>query len=296
MQIGFIGTGVMGSAMIGNLLKNNFAVLVYNRTAQHAETVLNQGAIWAESPAEVTKHSDVVITMVGFPSDVEEVYFGKEGILQNAHKGQTLIDMTTSSPKLARRIFTAGEKAGVSVLDAPVSGGDVGAQNATLTIMVGGSEAAYDQMQDVFKAMGRTVTLFGNAGAGQNAKMANQIMIAGTMTGMSEMLVYAKAAHLDLDQIITTVDGGGGQNWSLANYGPRVLQGDYQPGFYAKHFLKDLKIALDVAAEMKLDLPATQLAEKLYDQMVNEDGLGDESTDGLINIYGGWGKETENQK
>lgn len=288
MRIGFIGTGVMGSAMIKNLLKADFTVTVFNRTKDHAQAVLAAGAVWADSPAEVTSQSDVVITMVGFPKDVEEVYFGTDGIFQQVRAGQTLIDMTTSSPKIAQRIFAEGQKREVEVLDAPVSGGDVGARNATLTIMVGGLEATYQKLQSVFAVLGRSIAYFGTAGAGQNAKMANQIMIAGTMTGMSEMLVYAKAAGLDLNQVIQTVDNGGGQNWSLANYGPRVLNGDYRPGFYAKHFLKDLKIALDVADEMHIHLPATELAQKLYDQMVNDAGLGDESTDGLVNIYDGW--------
>ncbi|MCY9807426.1 NAD(P)-dependent oxidoreductase [Lentilactobacillus senioris] len=288
MKIGFIGTGVMGSAMVKNLLKADFTVTVFNRTKEHAQAVLDAGATWADSPAEVTSQSDVVITMVGFPNDVKSVYFGNNGIFKQVHAGQVLIDMTTSSPKIAQQIFAEGQKQGVEVLDAPVSGGDVGAQNATLTIMVGGLEATYQKMQSLFSVLGKSITYFGTAGAGQNAKMANQIMIAGTMTGMSEMLVYAKAAGLDLQQVIQTVDNGGGQNWSLANYGPRVLKGDYQPGFYAKHFLKDLKIALDVAAEMKLNLPATELAKQLYDRMVNDAGLGDESTDGLVNIYHSW--------
>lgn len=288
MRIGFIGTGVMGSAMIKNLLKADFAVTVYNRTKEHAQAVIAAGATWANSPAEVASQSDVVITMVGFPKDVKGVYFGSKGIFKRFHAGQVLVDMTTSSPKLAQQIFVEGKKRGVEVLDAPVSGGDVGAQNATLTIMVGGLESTYQKMQPVFSVVGQSITYFGDAGAGQNAKMANQIMIAGTMTGMSEMLVYAKAANLDLEQVIKTVDNGGGQNWSLANYGPRVLKGDYRPGFYAKHFLKDLKIALDVADEMELNLPATELAKRLYDRMVNGAGLGNESTDGLVNIYHSW--------
>ncbi|EHL99119.1 phosphogluconate dehydrogenase, NAD binding domain protein [Lentilactobacillus parafarraginis F0439] len=285
MKIGFIGTGVMGTGMINNLLKHDFSVTVYNRTKAHASQVLANGATWADTPAAVTRVSDVVITIVGFPKDVEAVYFGDDGIFSAAKAGQTLIDMTTSSPMLAKKIFDYGAARQIDVLDAPVSGGDIGAKNATLTIMVGGSQQVFDRMKDVFAAMGTSVNLFGGPRQGQNAKMANQIMIAGTMTGLTESLEFAKSAGLNLDQMIQTIQGGGASNWSMGAYGPRILKGDLKPGFYAKHFLKDLRIALDVADEMKLDLPATKLAKQLYETMVDQLHLGDLGTQGLIDVY-----------
>ncbi|MFD1465712.1 NAD(P)-dependent oxidoreductase [Lapidilactobacillus mulanensis] len=284
-NIGFIGTGVMGTGMIKNLLKANFSVTVFNRTKAHAQAVLDAGANWADSPAAVTRQSEVVITIVGFPQDVEAVYFGDEGILSAVQPGQTLIDMTTSKPSLARKIFAAAAPKGVNVLDAPVSGGDIGAQKGTLTIMVGGSAAVFAKMQPVFAAMGQQVNIFGGAGSGQATKMANQIMIAGTMTGMTEMLVYAKKAGLDLEKVLTTVGGGSAANWSLTNYGPRILKEDYSAGFFAKHFLKDLRIALEEADELGLDLPTTAQAKKLYEQLVDDRGLGDEGTQALVKLW-----------
>lgn len=289
MKIGFIGTGVMGSQMVINLLKNDYDVTVYNRTKAHAQSVLDLGAHWADNPLELTKHQDVVITIVSNPKDVEETYFGDQGIFKAAVSGQILIDMTTSSPAIAKRIYEYGQSRKIETLDAPVSGGDVGAKNATLTIMVGGNSDTFQAVMPIFNSLGSSVNLFGEAGMGQNAKMANQIMIAGTMTGMSEALNYAKEAGLNLDQIMETIDGGSAQNWSMENYGPRVLAGDYQPGFAAKYLLKDLKIALEMAQSMQIDLPATQKAADLYQNMVSN-GLGDEGTQGLVNIYNNWKK------
>lgn len=283
--IGFIGTGVMGTSMIKNLLKANFTVNVFNRTRAHAQQAIDAGATWTDSPAAVTQKSDVVITIVGFPKDVEEVYFGEHGILSVARPGQTVIDMTTSKPSLAREIFAAAAQKGVNALDAPVSGGDIGAQKGTLTIMVGGSAGVYTKMQPIFAAMGQQVNLFGGAGSGQATKMANQIMIAGTMTGMTEMLVYAKKAGLDLDKVLTTVGGGSAANWSLTNYGPRILKEDYSAGFFAKHFLKDLRIALEEADQMGIDLPATAQAKQLYEQLVDERQLGDDGTQALVKLW-----------
>lgn len=285
MKIGFIGTGVMGTGMINNLLKAGFEVAVYNRTKAHAQPVLSRGATWQATPALLTQVSDVVITMVGFPKDVETVYFGNNGIFQTSQAGQTLIDMTTSSPMLAEKIFKTGQQRQIDVLDAPVSGGDVGAKKGTLTIMVGGLKPVYDKLLPIFNAMGTSVSRFGTAGQGQNAKMANQIMIAGTMTGLTEALVFAKKAGLDQAQMIKTIQGGGAANWSMGTYGPRILAGDLKPGFYAKHFLKDLRIALTVADQMHLQLPATKQAKALYEAMVDQFGWGDLGTQGLIKIY-----------
>lgn len=284
MKIGFIGTGVMGTGIVNNMLKHNREVTVYNRTKAHAQEVIDNGAKWIDSPAELAKNSDVIFTMVGFPKDVEEVYFGKDGIFQTAHEGQYLIDMTTSKPILAKKIAAEGAKKNIHVLDTPVSGGDIGAKNGTLTVFVGGNKEDLDQLQDIFADFSSQVNYFGDNGSGQNAKMANQIMVAGTMTGMTEMLVYAKAANLDLDQICQTLQSGAAENFSLGSYGPRILKEDYTPGFFAKHFLKDLKIALEQAKEMKLSLPATELAEKLYQQLV-DDGLGNDGTQALIKLW-----------
>jgi len=285
MQIGFIGTGVMGTGIILNLLKAGHTVVVYNRTKAHAEAVLTAGATWAETPEAVAAQSQLVMTMVGYPSDVEEVYTGEHGIFAGIKAGSTVVDMTTSTPALAVKLTQLAHDHDVQALDAPVSGGDVGAKNATLTVMVGGDKAAYDQVLPVFQQLGQRVNYFGGAGKGQHTKMANQIMIAGTMTGLTEMLVYAKAAGLDLPQVLATLSSGGADNWSMDNYVPRILKGDYTPGFFAKHFLKDLRIALQEADRMGLDLPATRQAKLLYEAMVDDFGLGNDGTQGLIKTY-----------
>ena len=285
MKIGFIGTGVMGRGIINNLLKANYDVVVYNRTKAHAHSVLDNGATWADGPKAIAEAADLVITMVGYPKDVEEQYYGDNGLFAGAHAGQIFVDMTTSTPTLAEQLATDGEKYGVKVLDAPVSGGDVGAKNGTLTIMAGGDQAAYDSLQPIFDVISKAANRFGVAGRGQHTKMANQIMIAATMLGMSEMMVYAKAAYLDVAKVMETLTDGGAQNWSLDNYGPRVLAGDFEPGFYAKHLLKDLRIALDEAAKMDLSLPATDLAEALYTKLVEQKNLGDEGTQALVKLW-----------
>lgn len=285
MKIGFIGTGVMGRGIINNLLKANYDVVVYNRTKAHAHSVLDNGATWADGPKAIAEAADLVITMVGYPKDVEEQYYGDNGLFAGAHAGQIFVDMTTSTPTLAEQLATDGEKYGVKVLDAPVSGGDVGAKNGTLTIMAGGDQAAYDSLQPIFDVISKAANRFGVAGRGQHTKMANQIMIAATMLGMSEMMVYAKAADLDVAKVMETLAAGGAQNWSLDNYGPRVLAGDFEPGFYAKHLLKDLRIALDEAAKMNLSLPATDLAEALYTKLVEQKNLGDEGTQALVKLW-----------
>ncbi|WP_440964287.1 NAD(P)-dependent oxidoreductase [Pediococcus pentosaceus] len=285
MKIGFIGTGVMGSGIIHNLLKNGHDVAVFTRTKSKADPLLEEGAQWASSPAELTQQVETVITMVGFPQDVEEVYFGDHGIFSTVTSGQILIDTTTSSPILAEKIGKKADELAVMALDAPVSGGDIGAQNATLTIMVGGNQTAFETMKPIFDQIGHATNYFGTYGAGQNAKMANQIMIAGTMTGLTEMLVYVKAAKLDLKTVLETLSNGGASNWSMENYVPRILKNDYTPGFFAKHFLKDLKIALDQAKQMQVDLPATRLATQLYDNLVNQQGLGDDGTQALIKLW-----------
>lgn len=285
MKIGFIGTGVMGSSMIKNLLNANYDVNVFNRTKEHAQSVLEAGAHWCDTPEDVAKMSSVVITIAGFPQDVEEIYFGEHGLFSGADENTILVDSTTSTPKLDEKIYKEGQKKNIQTLDAPVSGGDVGAQNGNLTIMVGGDKTTFDEVKPVLSVMGSQVKLFGGPGKGQHTKMANQIMIAGTMTGMIEMFEYGKAAGLNLPSMIETVTSGSADNWSLDNYGPRVIAGDFKPGFSAKHFLKDLRIALQGAEEMEIDLPATKLAKQLYEKMVDEYQLGNDGTQGLIKIY-----------
>lgn len=284
-KIGFIGTGVMGTGIINNLLKHGNPVVVYNRTKAHAQAVLDNGAQWADSPAALTQQADVIFTMVGFPQDVEQVYFGDDGILANATTGQYLVDMTTSKPSLAQQVNAVGAKRGVHVLDAPVSGGDIGAKNGTLTVMVGGDAADLNHLRSLFDQFSKTVSYYGPTGSSQHTKMANQIMIAGTMTGLTEALVYAKAAHLDLKQVIATLQGGAAENFNLGSYGPRILKGDYTPGFFAKHFLKDLRIALDEADAMGLNLPATSEAKRLYGELVDDRGLGNDGTQALIKLW-----------
>ena len=283
-KIGFIGTGVMGSSMVKHLLNAGYPVTVYNRTKEKAQAVIDAGATWADTPKEVATKSDVVLTIVGYPTDVEEVYFGEEGIFQGLQEGMVLIDLTTSTPSLAKKIAEEAEKFSCEALDAPVSGGDLGAKNGTLSTMVGGKEFVLEEVRPILETFSKTVTLQGTNGAGQHTKMANQIMIAGTMTGLVEMLVYAKAAELDLEKVLQTVGAGSAANWSLSNYGPRILKKDYSPGFFAKHFLKDLRIAIDESERMGLFLPATLQARKLY-ETVCDDGYGDLGTQALIHLY-----------
>lgn len=288
MEIAFIGTGVMGTGIINNFLKKGNQVTVYNRTKAHAQRVLDQGAVWADSPEEAVKNKEFVFTMVGYPRDVEEIYFGEKGIFKQAKAGQILIDMTTSTPTLAEKIAKAGQEKNIAVLDAPVSGGDVGARDGKLTIMVGGDKKAYETSLPLFDQISKKVNYFGPAGKGQHAKMANQIMIAATMLGMAEWMTYAKSAGLDLQETLDTLSAGGADNWSMDNYAPRVLKGDFKPGFYAKHILKDLRIALDEAKKMNLKLPAAELAEKSYAELAEEKNLGDLGTQAIVKLWEQW--------
>ncbi|MCH5462316.1 NAD(P)-dependent oxidoreductase [Lactobacillus sp. LC28-10] len=285
MKLGFIGTGVMGGAIAAHLLDAGNELVVYNRTKSKTDALVEKGATWLDTPAKVAEQADVIFSMVGYPTDVESIYFGDQGVFSTLTAGKTVVDMTTSTPTLAEKIAVKAEELGAHALDAPVSGGDVGARNATLTVMVGGDKATYDKIEPLFEEVGQKVHLFGSAGKGQHTKMANQIMIAGTMTGTVEMMVYAQHAGLNMTDVLATLSSGGADNWSMDNYAPRILKGDYTPGFFAKHFLKDLRIALDEAEKMKLDLPATKLAKQLYETMVDEKGLGDDGTQGLIKLY-----------
>ena len=283
-RIGFIGIGVMGSSMAGHLLKAGYRVHIHTRTKSKAGAALDAGAIWEEGPALLAPKCSAVFTMVGFPGDVEEVYFGPRGLIENAMPGTFLVDCTTSSPVLARRIAAAAKKRGLSALDAPVSGGDVGARNGTLTIMAGGERADFDAVKGLLELMGATVVLQGGPGAGQHTKMANQIAIAGALSGAVEAVTYAKGAGLDPGTVLRSIGSGSAGSWQLNTMVPRMLDGNFEPGFYSKHFLKDLRIALDAAREMKLDLPLLGLAERLFSSMQDE-GLGDKGTQALYLLY-----------
>ena len=284
MKIGFIGTGVMGSSMAKHLLEADYKVHVYNRTKEKAMPLVEAGATWQDTPAAIAENTDVIFTIVGYPNDVEEVYFGEDGVFAGLSEGKIIVDMTTSTPALAVEIAEKAAEKSVSSLDAPVSGGDLGAREGTLTVMVGGEEDAFEKVRPAFEQFAGDLHLFGKAGSGQHTKMVNQIMVAGTMTGMTEMLVYAKEAGLDLEAVVKTVNGGAAQNWSLGNYAPRIISEDYSPGFFVKHFVKDLKIALDEAEKMELELPATQQAYVLYKKLENA-GHEDDGTQALIKLW-----------
>lgn len=283
-SIAFIGTGVMGRSMAGHLLKAGHPLHVFNRTKSKAQPLLDAGARWHDSAAAAAAQADFVFTIVGFPADVEEAYFGANGVLLAAKAGAVLVDMTTSSPLLARRIAEAAKTRGLAALDAPVSGGDVGAREARLVIMVGGDEAAFARTRPLFEVMGKNILLQGGPGAGQHCKMANQISIASIMMSWCEALTYAKKAGLDPARVIESIGGGAAASWSLNNLAPRALKGDFAPGFYVKHFLKDMRIALASAEAMQLDLPGLRQAKKLYDEVAAR-GWEESGTQVLLKLY-----------
>jgi 3-hydroxyisobutyrate dehydrogenase len=282
--IAFIGTGVMGRSMATHLMDAGHALHVFNRTREKAKPLLDMGARWHDSAGAAAAQSDVVITMLGFPHDVEESYLGAGGIVASARSGSLLIDMTTSSPLLARKIFAAAAARGLESLDAPVSGGDIGAREARLVIMVGGETAAYGRALPVFSILGKNLALQGPAGSGQHCKMANQIACAVGMVAWVEALAYAKRAGLDPSRVHGSISGGAAGSWGLTNLGPRALAGDYAPGFYVKHIRKDIGIAVASAEELKLDLPGLDCARRLYDQVAAE-GWGELGTQVLYRLY-----------
>jgi 3-hydroxyisobutyrate dehydrogenase len=282
--IGFIGLGVMGRSMARHLRHAGHQLIVYNRTRSRADEILQLGAQWADSPRDVARAADVVITMVGYPRDVEEVYLGDDGLIANTRSAALLIDMTTSTPRLAERIAQAAAARGSSALDAPVSGGDVGAREARLTIMVGGDEGAFRRALPIFQVMGKTISRMGGAGAGQHTKMCNQIAIASGMLGVCEALAYAQRAGLDQNAMIETISTGAAASWSLSNYGPRIIKGDFAPGFYVKHFIKDMEIALQSAREMELDAPGLEMALSMYERLA-ESGGAELGTQALYQLY-----------
>lgn len=262
--IGWIGIGVMGRSMCGHLLAAGHTVQVHTRTKQSAAGILDAGAKWCECPGDAARGADFVFTIVGYPSDVRSVYLSTGGILDHAASGSVVVDMTTSEPELAREIHAVALAKGVDALDAPVSGGDLGARNATLAIMVGGEQGAFERTLPLFEKMGQNIRRMGGPGAGQHTKMSNQILIAGTMIGVVESLLYSVRAGLEVDSVIDVIGSGAASSWSINNLGRRIAKGDFDPGFFIKHFVKDMGIALAEAKRMKIALPGLALVEQLY--------------------------------
>lgn len=293
MKIGWIGTGIMGFSMCKHLIEGGNEAVVYNRTASKANGLVEMGATLMSSPADVAKNCDILFTMLGFPSDVEQVYFGKDGIFDgiantkqnNKPCAKILVDMTTTKPSLAVRIYEKAKEIGAESLDAPVSGGDSGAKNATLSIMVGGDNSTLLKVKPLFELMGTSIILEGAAGAGQHTKMANQIQIAGTMVGMCEALAYSKKAGLDLEKMLATISKGAAGCHSLDNLAPRIIKGDYNPGFIVEHFVKDMKIALEESKRMGLELKGLELVESMYEELCAK-GYGKAGTQALVKVIG----------
>jgi len=280
-RIGWVGTGVMGLSMCGHLVDRGHAVTVNSRTRSRAQRLLDRGATWAGSARAVAEASDVTFAIVGFPADVREVFLGSDGLLAGASRGSVLVDMTTTEPRLAVEIYEAGRAQGVSTVDAPVSGGDVGARNATLSIMIGGERETVDTIRPLLEAMGKNLQYLGAAGSGQHTKMCNQIVIAGTMIGVCESLLYGYRAGLDLEVVLAAIGGGAAGCWTLTNLAPRVLERNFDPGFFVDHFIKDMGIALDEARRMGLALPGLALVHQLY-QATRAQGHGQKGTHALM--------------
>ncbi|MCE2883024.1 MAG: NAD(P)-dependent oxidoreductase [Planctomycetaceae bacterium] len=283
-RIGWVGTGIMGASMAGHLLRAGHAVTVHSRTRAKARHLLDAGAQWAETPAEAARGADFVCTNVGLPSEVEAVHFGHDGVLSTVSEGQCLIDFSTSPPSLARRISEAAASKGAAALDAPVSGGDVGARNATLSIMVGGDPAAFERAMPLFSAVGKAVVLQGSAGSGQRTKIVNQVLVAASTLGMCEAMHYAQVAGLDPQRVLDAVSGGAAASWALSNLAPRILRGDFEPGFMVEHLVKDLRIARDEAQELGEVLPLVDLCLSRYEHLAAS-GHPRKGTQGLYLLY-----------
>ena len=280
LMIGFIGAGVMGKSMASNIIAAGYQLAVYSRTKQKAEELLDKGAVWADSPKDLAQKADVIISIVGYPHDVEEIYLGPEGIVNHGKEGLYLIDMTTSKPSLAKEIYIKAKEKGMHALDAPVSGGDIGARNGSLAIMAGGDEDTFRAVLPILQAMGTNIVYQGPAGSGQHTKMCNQIVIASNMIGVCEALVYAEKAGLQPDRVLESISTGAAASWSLSNLAPRILNEDYTPGFFVKHFIKDMKIALDEAKEMDVSFPGLSLSKEMYEE-IERKGEGDSGTQAL---------------
>lgn len=282
--IGFVGAGVMGKSMAVRLLQAGYEVCVYSRTKSRADELVSGGARWMTGVGELAGVANVVITMVGYPHDVEEVYFSEDGIFRHARPGTYLVDMTTSTPSLARRIYAEAREKGLHAVDAPVSGGDVGARQGTLTIMAGGDEPDFEALVPVLSVLGQNIVLQGSAGAGQHTKMCNQIAIASNMVGVCEAVTYATQAGLDPERVLQSIGTGAAGSWSLNQLAPRMIAGDFAPGFYVKHFIKDMTIALDAAREMGMMTPGLELARDLYGQLAAA-GEEESGTQALFKLY-----------
>lgn len=283
-KIGFIGLGIMGKSMARNLMKAGFELHIYARTKSKVEDIIKEGAIYYSTIKECVRNCDALITIVGFPKDVEEVYFGNEGILENAIPDTYIIDMTTTSPKLAEKIYEVGKEKGLRPLDAPVTGGDIGAKNGTLSILVGGDKEDFDQCISLFAAMGENINYQGKAGFGQHTKLANQIIIAGTLSGVCEALSYAKTKGLNLQTLLDSVSTGAARSAQLETLAPKILEGNFEPGFFIKHFVKDMGLALEEAKESSLDLEVLSQVFENYKEL-ETDGKGDLGTQALIKHY-----------
>ena len=283
-KIAFIGTGVMGASIVKHLLQAGHELTVYNRTKEKTDELVALGAKWAATPAEASEGQDIIFTMVGYPKDVEDVFTGEQGIFQTAKEGAIAVDMTTSEPSLAKKLFDIGRERNVHMMDAPVSGGDIGAKNGTLSIMVGGEEEIFNQLLPILQTFGTNIVYHGPAGAGQHAKMCNQIVIASGMIGVCESMVYGLKAGLSMEDVLKSITSGAAGSWSLSNLAPRMLKGDLEPGFYIKHMVKDIKIAIDEAERMNLQLPGLSLAKELYAQLQAQ-GYGEKGTQALIRHY-----------
>ncbi|MFP4054073.1 MAG: NAD(P)-dependent oxidoreductase [Phycisphaerae bacterium] len=288
LAIGFIGTGVMGRSMAAHLLDAGHTLHVYNRTKSKAADLLDRGATWQDTPSAVAEHCNVIFTIVSFPRDVEEVYFGKDGILQAMQPGTIVVDMTTSRPDLAERIAEQAHQRNGMALDAPVSGGDTGARQGTLSIMIGGDREAYDRVLPLLEHMGGNIVYQGGPGSGQHCKMCNQIAIASNMMGVCEAVAYARQAGLEPETVLKSISAGAAGSWSLSNLAPRILKGNFDPGFYVKHFIKDMVIASRSADGMGLPTPGLDVAKNLYQQLA-ANGHGDEGTQALYRFYDGEG-------
>ena len=284
MKIGFIGIGVMGESMAGHLLKAGHDLYVYNRTKSKADRIVAEGATWCEDVKSIARQCDLIFTIIGVPADVESVYLNEDGLVNHAKKGTILVDMTTSTPDLAKRIYEAGTPKGLKCLDAPVTGGDVGAQNGTLTIMVGGDQETFNEILPILELMGKTIVYMGAAGSGQHTKMANQIAIAGAAIGMVESLAYSKGAGLDLETVLKAITSGSAASWQLSNMAPRIINDDFNPGFFIKHFIKDMRIASTESKAMDVDLPGLDLVLSLYEECQKRE-LENCGTQALYKLY-----------
>jgi len=282
--VGFIGIGVRGRSMARNIMRGGYAMHIYTRTRGKADELVRDGAVWEESVASLAAVCDVVFTIVGFPPDVEEVYLGAEGILAHLRPGGYAVDMTTSRPDLAVRIAKEAEKKGIHALDAPVSGGDIGAREARLSIMVGGDRESFDAVLPLFELMGKNIVHQGGPGSGQHTKMCNQIAIASGMMGICESLAYAVKAGLDPQTVLQSIESGAAGSWGLSNLAPRIIRDDYAPGFFVKHFIKDMTIAIESAEAMGVDLPGLKLARQLYEKLAAR-GEADSGTQALFKLY-----------